>query len=82
MLDDKGLEQAVQDLIIEICEVMYHKGFDMVPIGAVMRLVGVNNEKASQYDQDYFQLDDDFVALLESKKNPPPVKTPDGITLH
>jgi len=82
MLDDKGLEKAVQDLIMDICEVMYHKGYDVVPVGAVMRLVGVGNDKASQHDNEYLALDDNFQALLESKKTPPPTKTPNGVTLH
>jgi hypothetical protein len=44
MLKDKELEQVMQDLIVDICEIMYTRGYREVPIGALMRLIGVNAE--------------------------------------
>lgn len=69
MLDNNQFEAAVQDLIIDICEVMYRRGFEFVSIGAVMRLVGVNEENARKHDNQMFPLDDAFETLLEFRKN-------------
>jgi len=93
MLDDKQLESAVQDLIMDICEIMYRRGYETVCIGHIMRLVGVTEERARTHDQEFFALDDEFRTMLEkrqgTKENPQQKKqkkasrhTPDGVTLH
>lgn len=84
MLDDNQFESAIQDLIIDICEVLYRRGYECVSIGAVMRLVGVEDEKARNHDHHIFPLDDDFERLLAFRKNTPnkkPSQDPE-ITLH
>jgi len=93
MLDDKDLEAAVQDLIIDICEIMYRRGYQQVCIGHIMRLVGVTEVRARTHDQEFFALDEEFRAMLaqrdkttkqhtakQEKKSPR--HTPDGVTLH
>jgi hypothetical protein len=92
MLDDKDLEAAVHDLIMDICEIMYRRGYAMVCIGHVMRLVGVTEERACTHDQEFFALDEEFRIMLEQrktqKKKPTrkqkktPRLTADGATLH
>jgi hypothetical protein len=82
MLNDDQLEDAVRDLIMDICEVMLRRGYDVVSVGAMMRLVGVSEERAQQHDQEFFALDAEFQALIDARKNPPPKKTPAGVTLH
>jgi hypothetical protein len=88
MLDDKQLEDAVQDLIMDICEVMYRRGYDMVPVGAMMRLVGVGDEKAAAHDGEFFALDHQFETMLhdrsQSRKKTKKAKriTSDGATIH
>ena len=93
MLDDKDLEAAVQDLIMDICEIMYRRGYTQVCIGHIMRLVGVTEERASTHDQEFFALDEEFRAMLDQRNKPnkkPTQKkqkkasrhTPDGVTLH
>lgn len=85
MPNENTLEDTMQDLIIDICEVMYARGYRSVPVGAIMRLIGVSPEKASEHDQEIFQLDDDFAQLIE-KKQPKRrgrrVHTPPNVTLH
>ena len=68
MLDETPLEDAVKDLLLDICEVMYRKGYDYVSVGAMMRLVGVPGDRASKHDEAYFQLDQDFQAMLAQRK--------------
>jgi hypothetical protein len=82
MLNDDQLEDAVRDLIMDICEVMLRRGYDVVSVGAMMRLVGVTEERAQQHDQEFFALDAEFQAMVDARKNPPPKKTPAGVTLH
>jgi predicted transcriptional regulator len=83
MLDDKQLEKAIHDLILDICELMYDRGYDQVPVDAIMRLVGVDAGKASEHTGEYFALDQDFQKLLEQRRAPPvPEKTPSDATIH
>ena len=79
-LDDDKLESAVRDIIIDICEVMYKRGYDVVPIGAMMRLVGVDSERAEKHDNEYLALDSEFQVMLESRNLPD--SAPKGATLH
>ena len=82
MLNDDQLEDAVRDLIMDICEAMLRRGYDVVNVGAMMRLVGVSEERAQQHDEEFFALDAEFQAMIDARKNPPPKKTPAGVTLH
>ena len=85
MLKDKELEQVMQDLIVDICEIMYTRGYREVPIGALMRLIGVNAENAAKHDNELFQLDEEFEQLINQKKPPQRgrrVTVPPNVTLH
>ena len=83
MLSDLELEKHVQDLLIDICAVMHSHGYEMVSIGAIMRLIGVGEDRARQHDQEYFALDTQFEKLLQAKNQPPaPKTTPNGVTVH
>lgn len=81
MSEDDQLEESIRDLIVDVCEVLYRRGYTAVPVGAVMRLVGVELEKSRSHDNEFFQLDEDFQELIEQRNTlltPPP----DGVTLH
>ena len=82
MLDDDQLEAHIRELIVDLCEVLWQRGYTIVPVGAMMRLVGVENERAARHDDEYFALDADFQAILESRKTPPAEPPPPGVTLH
>ena len=82
MLDDDQLEHHIRELIIDLCAVLYDRGYEMVPVGAMMRLVGVGDDRARNHDQEFFALDEGFQELLEQRKNPPPRSAPEGVTLH
>ena len=82
MLDDDQLEHHIRELIIDICAVLYERGYEVVPVGAMMRLVGVGDDRARDHDQEYFALDRGFEELLEQRKKPPLEPAPKGATLH
>ena len=86
MLDDQELAYHIKELIIDICEIMYRRGYDKVPVGAMMRLVGVTGPQAEKHDTEYFALGNEFAELLierQQKQTRPPVKPPPaGTTIH
>ena len=85
MKEEKTLEDAVHNLIVDVCEVLYEHGYRAVPIGAVMRLIGIDPKSAATHDGELFKLDDEFEALIKNKrpKEPAaPVKIPRGATIH
>jgi hypothetical protein len=92
MLDDQQFEKAVQDLIVDICAVMYRRGYESVCIGHLMRLVGVPESRAQAHDKEHFALNEEFRVMMEyresqiknSDKNPKntPNATASGATLH
>jgi hypothetical protein len=80
MLDEQELEKQIRDTIIEICEVMYRRGYSLVSVGAVMRLVGVDPEQASEHDDELFELSTEFEHMLERRKISD--RAPPGATVH
>ena len=86
MLDDDKLEAEVRDLLMDICEVMARRGYEVVSVGAMMRLVGVGDERAAAHDGEFFALDEEFWHLLSQRENKnkekAPRQSPDGVTLH
>lgn len=81
MFETSSLEEKVQDLIVDLCKTLYDHGYREVPVGAIMRLIGVENEVATEHDMEYFRLDEDFEAMIEEEyeaMEPPPP----GTTIH
>jgi hypothetical protein len=76
------LEQAIQDFIIDVCEVMYRRGYKSAPVGAIMRLVGVPESTAKAHDNEEFLLGEDFEQLIKSRCQPDFNHVPTGATLH
>ena len=89
MLDDDTLEAEVRDLLMDICEVMARRNYEVVSVGALMCLVGVGEERAREHDAEYFALDEDFQGMLaqreldrKNKNKKAPRQSTDGVTLH
>ena len=79
------LEDAVQDLILDLCEILYKRGYRTVPIGGLMRLIGVNEDHAAEHDAEIFTLDGDFEVMLKAKQlkeQKALLASPPGVTLH
>ena len=75
------MPSEIADIIVKLCLVLHSYGYQQVPIGPMMRLLGVDEEKAQQHDHEYFELDSDFLNFMEQQKistqAPPP-----GTILH
>ena len=82
MMTDLELEQAVQDFILDVCEVMHRRGYASAPVGAIMRLIGVPESKAREHDRTEFLLGEDFEQMIQNRRQPVPQCAPTGVTLH
>jgi hypothetical protein len=81
--DEILLEETIRDIMIDLCEVLYNHGYKEVPIGPIMRLIGVEDSQAVDHDKEMFELGDDFKKLLELHKDSPKNNiVPPGTTVH
>ena len=77
------LENSVKEFIIDICEVMHRHGHESVSIGVLMRLFGIDDERASEFDDDYIALDGEFTQALAAYRSQHVAEAlPKGTTLH
>ena len=82
MSEQPELEQAIQEFILDVCEVMHRRGYESAPVGAIMRLIGVPESTAREHDQTEFLLGEDFERLIHARRQPVPSRAPAGVTLH
>jgi hypothetical protein len=65
MLDDLELEQEVRVLMFELLIVMYKHGYREIHIGGMMRMMGIENDRAQDHDDELIVLDDKFAKYVE-----------------
>lgn len=73
MLDNLEVDQAIRLTILNLCLVLYDCGITEIHVGAVMRLLGVPDEKAAAHDTERLIMDEDFVKYVEQINTPRPV---------
>ena len=78
MLDDINVDIKIKLAIMNLMVVLYDCGIKEIHLGGMMRILGVTNGTASQYDDDLVVLDDNFVKYVEQINQPRPVDE----TLH
>jgi len=67
-------------LMLDLIEVLYDNGIHEVHMGGMMRLLGVEEDVAKDYDQHRIKLTKSFVnTVREFEKHQPP---PTGTVLH
>ena len=74
MFDD--LDHTIKTAIHNLMLVLYDQGITEIHTGGLMRLLGVSNEVAQQYDNERVVLDDDFVKYVEEINTPRPLDQP------
>jgi hypothetical protein len=72
MLDDIQLEETLRLTVLNLMVVLYDCGITEIHLGGLMRILGVDNEKASRHDNERVTLDDDFVKYVEEFNSPRP----------
>ena len=76
MLDHIKLDQQIRMALMNLMVVLYSCGITKIHLGGLMRILGVSNRVARQYDQEQLQLDDDFVKYVDQINEPRPIDQP------
>lgn len=79
LTDEQSLDQHVKALLFDLMLVLYTYGIKEVNLGALMRILGVSEEKARQHDDEAVELTDEFAKYVEETRN---LKRPENTTLH
>jgi len=80
---DELLHERIKTVMLDVMAVLYDNGIKQVHMGAMMRLLGVDDVKASEHDNEMIELDEKFGAMLTLlNKDVAPVEVPDGATFH
>jgi hypothetical protein len=84
MQEDNQNEHMIRNTIMELCAVLYNHGYTQVPIGSLMRLLGVDSDRASLHDHEWFNLDDEFASLYSHSESSQQsqIGAPPDATLH
>jgi hypothetical protein len=82
--DDDPIYQYAKSVMFQIMTVLYINGRTEAHVGAIMRLLGVDEEHARLHDDERIELDENFVKLAtELNMNElASVQIPQGTTIH
>jgi hypothetical protein len=61
---DDNLEDSVRVMIMEIMLILHKNNITRVHMGGLLRLLGVSEEVASESDEDYIDLNEEFDRYL------------------
>ena len=70
------LDIAIRTAIHNLMLVLYEQGITEIHTGGLMRLLGVSDDVAQQYDDERVILDDNFVKYVEEINTPRPADQP------
>jgi len=80
---DEILHERIKTIMLEIMAVLYANGINNIRMGAMMRLLGVDDTKAAEHDGEIIEVDEKFGAMLSKlNKNIEPVEVPKGTIFH
>jgi len=80
---DEFLHERIKTVMLDVMAVLYDNGIKLVHMGAMMRLLGVDDVKASEHDNEMIELDEKFGAMLSQlNKDVTPVEVPKDATFH
>ena len=80
--------EDLHEIVFAVCATLYKHGIREVHIGGLMRILGIEDEKASEHDDEIMLLDADFErAMRENGEDVVPgdtvdIKVPEGTTIH
>jgi hypothetical protein len=70
------LDLAIRSAIHNLMLVLYDQGITEIHTGGLMRILGVSDEIAQEYDNERVILDDNFVKYVEEINTPRPPNQP------
>ena len=80
--------EDLHEIVFAVCCTLYKLGIKEVHIGGLMRILGVEDHKAEEHDEEIILLDEDFErAMREHSEDVAPddtvdIKIPTGTTIH
>ena len=78
-MTEDDLDIKVKNLMFDLMLVLYSYGITEVNVGSLMRILGVNDEKAQEHDDEAVELTDEFAKYVKEVRE---TKRPDNETLH
>ena len=84
MQETDPLYEFVRTVMLEVMAVLYANGQRQLHVGAMMRLIGVDEERAAMHDDDRIDIDESFAELANDVniKHLLQSRIPDGVTIH
>ena len=84
MQETDPLYEFVRTVMLEVMAVLYANGHRQLHVGAMMRLIGVNEEHAAEHDEERIDIDESFVELANDVniKYLLQSRVPVGSTIH
>ena len=82
MLEEDQLQKRIKEIMMDIMIVLYENGIKEAHMGAMMRLLGVDEENASKHDDESVILDEKFGEMITKLNKPVPTNIPSGTTFH
>jgi len=84
MQETDPLYEFVRTVMLEVMAVLYANGQRQLHVGAMMRLIGVDEERAAMHDDDRIDIDESFAELANDVniKYLLQSRIPDGATIH
>ena len=82
MIQDNDIEQRVHDVMLDLMITLNRHGITTLPVGAVMRIMGVPNEVASQHDDEYVESTDALDGVEKIGDLAILVEVPPGTQFH
>ena len=73
-MDNAELEDEVRTIIMELMIVLYKHGITEVHIGGLLRLLGVEEDKARESDDERVVLDEKFTKYIKDQVVDTPVE--------
>lgn len=83
MLNTDSSFDEIKSVMLDVMLVLYENGIREIHMGAMMRLLGVEDAIAASHDHEIMELDENFATMVaELNKNTEPVTIPAGATIH
>jgi hypothetical protein len=82
MSDEDQLHTRIKEIMIDIMIVLYEHGIKEAHMGAMMRLLGVDDDSAANHDKESVVLDEKFGEMITKLNRPVPINIPSGTTFH
>lgn len=84
MQETDPLYEFVRTVMLEVMAVLYANGQRQLHVGAMMRLIGVDEERAAMHDDDRIDIDESFAELANDVniRHLLQSRIPDGATIH